>query len=349
MWISCIVVGLLASCASAFRTASDVALAFSKFKLDNGRVYATHDEEVARFAVFADNVAKAQALSAVGDAEFGVTRFSDLRAEEFKEMYLTYTPSADRALNVVVTPDSDQGFPDHCDYRGTNNITKVKNQNACGSCWAFSVTEAYESQCARAGGDNAKAPVLSTEQIVDCDTIDLGCDGGDPVSAYKYLKKAGGMTTAKIYPDTSSASGNAGRCRKFPKPANKITGFNYTTKPCNDDEHCNDQNEHKLALNVATTGPPSVCVNAEIWSGYVGGILTSKQCGGNGMSDLDHCVQVVGYNLKTHGTDGKHKKGYWIVRNSWGTDWGQDGFLYVEYGDNACGIANEATIPIVSD
>ena len=92
-----------------------------------------------------------------------------------------------------------------------------------------------------------------------------------------------------------------------------------------------------MAANIAAHAPASICVNAEKWQNYNRGTLTGKKCGGHGADDLDHCVQVVGY------TDS-----YWIVRNSWNTDWGNDGFIYVEKGTNACGIANEATFVTIA-
>ena len=86
--------------------------------------------------------------------------------------------------------------------------------------------------------------------------------------------------------------------------------------------------------------PASVCVNAEEWQSYKGGTLTGTQCGGHSTDDTDHCVQVVGFSK---GSSAANTNMYWIVRNSWGTEWGIGGYIHVEYGTNACGIANDAT------
>ena len=88
-----------------------------------------------------------------------------------------------------------------------------------------------------------------------------------------------------------------------------------------------------MAKYVGETGPLSICVDASSWQTYKGGVL--KHCGDR----IDHCVQAVGYD---------QTNGYWIVRNSWNTDWGQKGFIYVGMGTNACGIANEATFVTIT-
>ena len=86
----------------------------------------------------------------------------------------------------------------------------------------------------------------------------------------------------------------------------------------------------------------NVCVNAANWASYTGGVMTSAQCGGFAYGDLDHCVQLTGYNSD---------EGYWAVRNSWSTDWGIDGYIRLEMADgvNPCGIANEATMTVLGD
>jgi len=175
-------------------------------------------------------------------------------------------------------------------------------------------------------------PVLSPQQIVSCDTVDQGCNGGDTPTAYQYVMQAGGLDTETSYP-YRSGDGNDYSCH-FNKAAvaAKISGFTYATPPCQD--ACNNQNEPLLASNMAATGPVSVCLNAEPWQDYMGGILKSG-CG-HAVSDMDHCVQLVGYN-----TGGSTP--YWIIRNSWNTDWGIQGYIYVAQKSNLCGVANEAT------
>jgi len=114
--------------------------------------------------------------------------------------------------------------------------------------------------------------------------------------------------------------------------AAKISGFTYATPPCSNT--CDNQNEALLASNMAKTGPVSVCLNAEPWQDYMGGILKSG-CS-HAAADMDHCVQLIGYNQAG-------PTPYWILRNSWNTDWGIEGYIYVAIKNNLCGVANEAT------
>lgn len=220
-----------------------------------------------------------------------------------------------------------------CDWRRANAVSPVKDQGQCGSCWAFSATEEIESMNYLKYG---KMVVLSPQQIVSCDQVDQGCNGGDTPTAYKYVIGAGGLETEAAYP-YKSGDGNDYNCH-FNKAdiGAKITGFTYATPPCSG--ACDNQNEKLLAENMVKTGPVSVCLNAEPWQIYVGGILKSG-CA-HDVNSMDHCVQLVGFN-----NGGKDP--YWVLRNSWNTDWGIDGYIYVSQGGNLCGVANEATFATV--
>merc|ERR1712232_761082 len=136
----------------------------------------------------------------------------------------------------------------------------------------------------------------------------------------------------------SYKSGKTGKCTWDKKEVVKVSGFTYTTKPCGKGA-CKHQDENAMATALAAKGPTSICVNAESWQNYKRGIY-SKKCS-SAADDMDHCVQVVGF-------DKSGAKPYWIVRNSWTTDWGIKGYMYLEMGKNLCGVANEATIPEVS-
>lgn len=121
-----------------------------------------------------------------------------------------------------------------------------------------------------------------------------------------------------------------------------VEDYTYATPGCT--STCSSQNMTQLANAVASHGPASICVNAANWASYTGGVMTVDQCGGYAYNDLDHCVQLTGYN-----TDADTP--YWMVRNSWSTDWGENGYIYLEFADNAnpCGIANEATFVTLGD
>jgi len=199
-------------------------------------------------------------------------------------------------------------------------LTPVYNQEQCGSCWAFSVTENMESMWALSGNTLVS---LSMQQVVDCDKVDDGCGGGNPPTAYDYIIKAGGLEYYKDYPYVGINT----PCKFNAKDiAATIHKWGYITEK---------DNETAMMAFTYTTGPPSVCVDASTWSGYEGGIITKDSgCG----RAIDHCVQIVGWDTSDAGM------AYWVVRNSWGRDWGPyGGFLHVEIGYDVCAIGQEVT------
>eukprot|EP00463_Aulacantha_scolymantha_P000693 TRINITY_DN1429_c0_g1_i1.p1 TRINITY_DN1429_c0_g1~~TRINITY_DN1429_c0_g1_i1.p1 ORF type:complete len:227 (-),score=43.75 TRINITY_DN1429_c0_g1_i1:216-896(-) len=221
------------------------------------------------------------------------------------------------------------------DWRDHGAVTAVKDQGQCGSCWAFSATEAVESAYFMA---EKTLPILSPQQIVSCDTKggDYGCNGGFPYGAYEYLIKAGGIETEQDYPYTSG-SGDSGTCKfDVSKFSIKISNYTYAVPPCQEGA-CDHQDEQLFAANVVTSGPASVCVDATTWQFYSEGIVRDLQTCPRDAASQDHCVELVGFNTDKNG------KKYWIVRNSWNTNWGMDGYILLEIGQNLCGIANLAT------
>jgi len=165
---------------------------------------------------------------------------------------------------------------------------------------------------------------LAPQQIVDCDKTDGGCNGGWPRTAYEYVIKAGGQDTEASYP--YKAVNQA--CHFLPADVeSKIASWKYATTTKNEDE---------MKTATATVAPLSICVDASQWQFYSSGVFKASQCG----TDLDHCVQIVGYD--TTGTEP-----YWNVRNSWGANWGEKGFIRLQYGANTCGLAQEVTTSVV--
>jgi len=229
-----------------------------------------------------------------------------------------------------ITDEMVEAAPNAIDWSEKGATTPIKNQGDCGSCWAFSTTEGVESAYFMANG-KLPAP-LSTQQVISCDKQDDGCDGGDLPTALKYLEKAGGQDTASDYPDKSHNTGKTGKCKWDKKEIVKVTSFKYAVPPCNKGA-CKHQDEDKLAAALAQYGPLSICLNAATWDNYNRGIY-SKKCS-SAADDMDHCVQLVGYDKTSK---------YWKVRNSWESSWGEDGFIRLPMGKNACGVANEAVI-----
>jgi len=231
-----------------------------------------------------------------------------------------------------ITDEMRASAPDSLDWTNTAGaLSPVKDQAQCGSCWAFSATEGVESGVFQTSG--VASPVLSPQQIVSCDPNDGGCNGGDLPTAFDYVESAGGLDTEVAYPYTS-LTGRSGHCSKTlpAAPVVSVTDYKYGVAPC-EGGACSTQDEEGLKAALATYGPLSVCVNANTWNSYYGGILQGE-CSGS-YNSLDHCVQLVGY-------DATASTPYWKVRNSWGTSWGEGGFIRLPMGINSCGIADEA-------
>lgn len=315
--------------ATALPALDDSYEAFANYQMQFNKTYADDAEFGARMEAFKANVLEINELNQVeGEEIFGLTKYSDLSKDEFKARFLSGYKPTYASGPVLNEAELGNVTANAVDWRTKGKVTPVKDQQQCGSCWAFSATEAIESAWLMAGNTQQ---ILAPEQIVACDKTDLGCNGGDTPTAYKYVQKAGGMVTEKTYPYTSG-KGKTGRCMKnklSPKVV-KIKGFSYATPPKAKGKR--KPNEKTMAAAMASKGPVSVCVDAEKWQNYKKGVIT-RTC----KQQLDHCVQAVGYNQAGG-------KPYWIVRNSWNTDWGIKGYIYVGMGGNYCGIANEATI-----
>jgi len=307
----------LAAISHAKTTVSgDVMEAFNNFAKKYGKSY-TDAEWPQRLSIFAENLEKvnkqnAEHLLAGGDAVFGITKFMDLTAAEFKSMYLTYIPS--NATKAGVSIELDGPMAATVDWRTKGAVTEVKDQGQCGSCWAFSATEAIESYNFLAGN---KLLNLSPQQITSCDKVDQGCNGGNTETAYQYVVKQGGIDLESEYPYTSG-TGVTGICKVKTDYAATITGYTSITK---------GESNLQAALN---NGPVSICLAAEAFQTYSSGIL--KVCPGQ----VDHCVQAVGYDSTNN---------YWLVRNSWATSWGEQGYIRIAMGKDLCKISDDATFP----
>jgi len=306
---------------------------FGAFKAQHNKVYATPQEEAFRYGVFVNNMKIVDELNAKEpNAIYAATKFSDLTTDEFAQTYLNYRPAdlAAERQSMPVVRSSQIRAPASFDWATKGAVTPVKNQGSCGSCWAFSAVETLESAYFLAGKGLHE---LSTQQVVSCDKIDGGCNGGDTVQAYKYMLK-NALQTEESYPYTSGRTGSTGSCQANPSEGLALmTNWTYATAPCFG--ACNNQDEEDLANNLASTAPVSVCVYASSWQFYNGGVMTSN-CPYS-YNVLNHCVQLTGLDTTKDGVR------YWRLRNSWGTSWGEQGYIYTKIGTNLCGVADEAT------
>ena len=313
---------ILASSAVATQLSSAspemLKMMFDAFKKQHGRNYSTMDEEVSRFQNFVNNLKLIDERNAKehGSAVHGINIFADWSHEEFAGKFFGYQKS-DEVRNVVAVP-AYTGSQSVVDWTGVYT-TPVRDQGACGSCWAHAASEQIESDAMRELGVYYS---LSPEQMVACDRTSMGCNGGLQERAYNYVKRAGGIQEESTYP-YESGDGTTDACASDKsKFVLTVTSFAHV------------EGEADMASYVKSTGPLSIAVDATTWSTYTGGIVTS--CG----SEINHAVQLVGVDTAA---------GYWKIRNSWSTEWGESGFIRVAYGQDMCGLTYDVTYTSVAE
>ncbi|EYU27644.1 hypothetical protein ABFS82_03G064900 [Erythranthe guttata] len=303
---------------------------FSLFKTKYGKSYATQEEHDYRFSVFKANLRRSKRHQILDpSAVHGVTKFSDLTPEEFEKSYLGLRqkklklPVDENKAAVLPTED----LPTDFDWRDHGAVTAVKDQGSCGSCWSFSTTGALEGAHYLATGELAS---LSEQQLVDCDhecdpdeanSCDAGCNGGLMNNAFEYTLKAGGLQREKDYPYT----GKDGVC-KFDKTKVVASVSNFSVVSLDDSQ---------IAANLVKYGPLAVGINAAWMQTYIGGVSCPYVCG---KRNLDHGVLLVGYGAAGYSTIRLKNKPYWIVKNSWGESWGEEGYYKICKGHNVCGV-----------
>jgi len=301
---------------------------FHDFMSSFNKTYSSRKEYKLRYGVFKDNMKKVQFLreSEQGTAEYGATEFSDLTEMEFKQ-YLGTPLWQRKRQGLADDPDihwppaeiPDVDIPKEFDWRDHGAVTEVKNQGQCGSCWAFSVTGNVEGAYAVKHG---KLLDLSEQELVDCDTRDNGCNGGLPENAYKTLLEIGGLETEQDY----GYDGEDEQCKfNRSRVAARVSGGVEI-----------GQNETQMAQWLIKNGPISVGLNANAMQFYKGGVSHPFKflCDPSG---IDHGVLIVGFGEHEYPLF-KKKMPFWIIKNSWGTGWGEQGYYRLFRGDGTCGI-----------
>merc|ERR1711962_810579 len=303
---------------------------FKGFMQQFNRSYNSQKEFKKRYSIFRQNMKKVHVLqqNEKGSAKYGPTKFADLTEVEFRRM-LGLRPHMKPALSAMtpaVIPDID--LPTEFDWREKNVVTPVKNQGMCGSCWAFSVTGNVEGQWAI---KHQELLSLSEQELVDCDTVDEGCNGGLPENAYKVINELGGLELEQDYP----YDGADEKCH-LDKSKMKATVNGSVELPTD---------EVSIAKWLTANGPISIGINANALQFYRGGVSHPLKFLCN-PENLDHGMLIVGYGVHTTKYLHRHQP-YWIVKNSWGSDWGEDGYYRVYRGDGTCGVNTMATSAVV--
>ncbi|PAA82178.1 hypothetical protein BOX15_Mlig025291g1, partial [Macrostomum lignano] len=272
-----------------------------------------------------------------GAARYGITKFMHLSPTEFRERYLSsliVNASATKVNNEgtepkidglrkkrsdFVSPDvlSFEARPNRIDWRDSKDVTKVKNQGACGACWAFAVTEVAESEFA--AGAYGPLTDLSVQQVTDCTSGSAGCGGGDICHTASYYSQGGGKRIVQdsLYPYVGKN-----------EPCRQVTG-GYQVGTTN--VLCRNMvsNEDALPDHLWRRGTAAVAVDGHMWQYYVDGTIVH-----NCDTQLNHAVQIVGYDLTSDIVP------FYLVRNSWGSDWGMSGYLQIARASTCAALPN---------
>ncbi|KAF5752877.1 cysteine proteinase RD21a-like [Tripterygium wilfordii] len=316
---------------SGWRSDEEVKSVYQWWLAKHGKGVNGLEEQEKRFGIFKNNLRFIDKHNSQNRTyRVGLTRFADLTNEEYRALYLGTRSDANRRVMKSRNTSHSYAFrasdklPESVDWREVGAVGPIKNQGTCGSCWAFSTIAAVEAINQIATGDLIS---LSEQELVDCDrTENQGCNGGLMDYAFRFIMDNGGIDTDQDYPYQAIN----GRCDPVRKNAKVVSIDGYEDVP---------QSDEKALQKAVAHQPVSVAIEAggRALQLYQSGVFTGE-CG----SALDHGVVIVGY-----GTE--NAVDYWIVRNSWGTNWGESGYIKIQrnVGDTGkCGIAMESSYPV---
>jgi cathepsin L len=313
------------TCAFALRTEKQYQNLFVQWMQQHGKSY-NHEEFQHRYAIFKTNQAYVDRFNAENESmKLAMNHMGDLTNAEFRKIYLGVKVPANTQLGgEAFVPEESQALPASYDWRQKGAVSGVKDQGQCGSCWSFSTTGSTEG-CHQISTKNLVS--LSEQNLVDCSGSygNMGCEGGLMTQAMQYIIANGGIDTESSYPYTAED----GTCQ-YSASNSGATLKNF--------KNVKQGDEGDLQKSVYQ-GPTSVAIDASqsSFQFYSSGVYNEPACS---TSQLDHGVLAVGWGNDPSGGD------YWIVKNSWGTGWGQNGYIWMSRNkSNQCGIATMATLP----
>jgi cathepsin L len=312
---------------------------FKAFLKTHRKNYKTEQELYLRRFIWEDNLKYIEKFNQEADLGMHTYRlkmnaYGDFDKTEFLYLLNGYnqtlrsrSPAKNKHVFRAKRPEA---LPDSVDWRKSKRVTAIKDQGECGSCWAFATTGTLEGQLAAKLG---RLRSLSEQQLVDCSNGygSYGCDGGLPELALAYVRDNKGLSSESNYKYRAVQ----GSCKSI----KNIAGFSITGI-----HNIESANELALQEAIATIGPIAVGIDAssDSFQFYSSGVYLNSDCRSDPNS-LDHAVLVVGY-----GTDPTHGA-YWIVKNSWGTTWGEDGYVRMaRNNNNHCGIATDAVYATIA-
>ncbi|XP_053488895.1 procathepsin L [Ictalurus furcatus] len=308
---------------------------FQEWKQKFGKIYKSVEEESQRKKTWQENhklVMNHNILADKGIKSYrlGMNYFADMSNQEYRQSVFKGCLSFNRTLNhsaaTFLRQVGGPALPNTVNWTQMGYVTEVEEQKQCNSCWAFSATGALEGQTFKKTG---KLVSLSKQQLVDCSKKfgNNGCKGGLMNWAFEYVKENGGLHTEESYPYEAKD----GSCRD---------NLGTVGVTCTGHVQINSEDENALQEAVATIGPISVAIDANHTSFqlYESGLYDEPDCS---CTDMNHGVLAVGY-----GTD--DGKDYWLIKNSWGINWGDKGYIKMSRNkNNQCGIATAASYPLV--
>ncbi|KAM9466200.1 cathepsin L-like peptidase [Clarias gariepinus] len=309
-------------------------LEFNAWKLKFGKIYKSVEEETQRKNTWIENrklvlLHNMLADQGIKSYRLDMTFLADMDNKEYRELkgcLENLNRTKKHSAATFLRQAGGVVLPDTVDWRKEGYVTEVKDQGFCGSCWAFSATGSLEGQTFRKTG---KLVSLSEQQLVDCTCLygNIGCQGGWMDWAFLYIIDNNGIDTEESYPYMA---------RNMPCKFNPAT----VGAICTGSVDINSGDEKALQEAVATIGPISVAIDASHTSFqlYKSGIYDEPACSS---SRVNHGVLVVGYGTE-RGND------YWLVKNSWGVSWGDNGYIKMSRNkNNQCAIAKYASYPLV--
>jgi C1A family cysteine protease len=306
---------------------------FEDFSIKFEKNYEDDDEEgtgLANVAIHEKLIEKHNKKFSSGRSKFklGVWEYSDMTPQEIRKSMTGYVRRP--KPKAIFQSEFPNNASSYVNYVEKGWVTNVINQGRCGCCWAISSLGAWEGQIAKMTGSPVK---LSEQNLIDCnrDVVEgnWGCDGGDMETVYDYIiNTSKGINAASYYRYKGQEDK---KCRYNPeKSVGSIRDF----------AKVETGNETLLMLALAHIGPLSIAVDAssESFQNYKGGVYDDPECG----KDINHAVLLVGYGDDPEGGP------YWLVKNSWGRSYGENGYIKIAKDQgNLCGIANEISYPII--
>jgi len=322
-------IGLAVSAEIKFKTDKQVVdETWATWKTKHSKKYADAGEERVRYVIWKDNLNFIEEYNknTTRGIVLAINEFGDMTNTEYRKTMNGYIPSNNTEHESTFLPPENFQAPISIDWRQHGLVTPIKNQGQCGSCWSFSTTGTLEGQMKR---KTQRLVSLSEQNLVDCSTQrNHGCNGGLPSLALHWIHDNNGIDTEASYPYQAHQY----NCRfNRQNVAGHVNGV----------MRVRSGSESALREAVGANGPVSIAIDAShrSFQFYHSGIYYEPNCSSE---RLDHAVLVVGYGENSRGW------GYWIVKNSWGTNWGAQGYVYMlrNYG-NMCGVATNAVFPTV--